>query len=106
MDACLEAAQQAGHKPNGDFNGPEQDGVGYYQLTQRNGMRCSAAMAYLHPAMARPNLEVLTDALCTRILFDGDRAAGVEYERANQLSQVLAGREVIISAGPTTHRSC
>jgi choline dehydrogenase-like flavoprotein len=99
MDAFLEAAQQAGHKPNDDFNGPEQDGVGYYQLTQRNGMRCSAAVAYLHPAIARPNLEVITDALCTRILFDGNRAIGVEYERANELAQVLADREVIISAG-------
>src|SRR6266571_2777349 len=81
MDAFLDAALQAGHKANDDFNGPEQDGVGYYQLTQRNGMRCSAAVAYLHPAMARPNLEVMTDALCTRILFDGNRAIGVEYER-------------------------
>jgi choline dehydrogenase-like flavoprotein len=62
-------------------------------------MRCSAAVAYLHPAMARPNLEVITDALCTRILFEGSRAIGVEYERANELSQVLADREVIISAG-------
>jgi choline dehydrogenase-like flavoprotein len=99
MDAFLDAAQQAGLKANDDFNGPEQDGVGYYQLTQRNGMRCSAAVAYLHPAMSRPNLEVITDALCTRILFDGNRAIGVEYERANELSQVLAEREVIISAG-------
>ena len=62
-------------------------------------MRCSAAVAYLHPAMARPNLEVITDALCTRILFDGNRAIGVEYERDNELSQVLADREVILSAG-------
>jgi choline dehydrogenase len=85
--------------PDTAFNGPEQDGAGYYQLTQRNGMRCSAAVAYLHPAMARPNLEVITDALCTRILFEGNRAAGVEYERANELSQVRADREVIISAG-------
>ncbi len=99
MDAYLEAAQQAGHKANDDFNGPEQDGVGYYQLTQRNGMRCSAAVGYLHPAMSRPNLDVITDALCTRILFDGSRAIGVEYERANELSQLLADREVIICAG-------
>ena len=99
MDAFLEAAQQAGHKLNDDFNGPEQDGVGYYQLTQRAGMRCSAAAGYLHPAMARPNLEVITDALCTRILFDGRAAIGVEYERAGELSQLLADREVIISAG-------
>lgn len=99
MDAYIEAALQAGHKANDDFNGPEQDGVGYYQLTQRNGLRCSAAVAYLHPAMARPNLEVITDALCTQILFDANRAIGVEYERANELSKVLADREVIICAG-------
>ncbi|HWF81525.1 MAG TPA: FAD-dependent oxidoreductase [Streptosporangiaceae bacterium] len=99
MDAYLAAAEEAGYKPNDDFNGPEQDGVGYYQLTQRNGMRCSAAVAYLHPAMERQNLDVITDALATRILFDGSRAIGVEYERANELSQVLADREVIICAG-------
>jgi choline dehydrogenase-like flavoprotein len=99
MDAYLEAAVQAGHKANDDFNGPEQDGVGYYQLTQRNGMRCSAAVAYLHPALDRPNLEVVTDALCTRILFDGTRAIGIEFERGNELSQLIADREVIISAG-------
>jgi choline dehydrogenase-like flavoprotein len=99
MDAFLAAAEQAGHRPNDDFNGPEQDGVGYYQLTQRNGLRCSAAVAYLHPAMGRPNLTVLTDAQCTRILFDGDRAAGVEIERANELSELRAEREVLLCAG-------
>jgi choline dehydrogenase len=99
MDAFLEAAEQAGHSRTDDFNGPTQDGVGYYQLTQRHGMRCSAADAYLHPATQRPNLTVLTDAHCTRILFDGDRATGVEVERGNQLSQLRAEREVILSAG-------
>jgi choline dehydrogenase len=99
MEAFLEAAQEAGHKPNDDFNGSEQDGVGYYQLTQRNGMRCSTAVAYLHPALQRPNLEVITDALATRILFDGSRAIGVEYERYNETSLVLADREVLVCAG-------
>ena len=99
MDAFLEAAEQAGHPRTDDFNGPEQDGVGYYQLTQRNGMRCSTAVAYLHPAMQRANLTVITDAHCTRILFEGDRAIGVELERGNQLSELRAEREVIISAG-------
>ena len=99
MDAYLVAAEQSGLKPNDDFNGPEQDGVGYYQLTQRHGMRCSTAVAYLHPAMTRPNLQVITDALATQILFDGSRAIGVEYEHANELSKVLANREVIICAG-------
>jgi choline dehydrogenase len=99
MDAFLEAAEQAGHPRNDDFNGPEQDGVGYYQLTQRNGMRCSAAVAYLHPAMGRPNLTVITDALCTRILFEGPRAAGVEIERANELAELRAEREVLVCGG-------
>jgi choline dehydrogenase len=101
MDAFLEAAEQAGHPPNQDFNGPEQDGVGYYQLTQRNGMRCSAAVAYLHPALGEPreNLTVITEALCTRILLDGGRATGVEIERRGQLSELRAEREVILSAG-------
>jgi choline dehydrogenase len=99
MDAFLRAAEQSGHRRTDDFNGPEQDGVGYYQLTQRAGMRCSAAVAYLHPAMQRPNLTVITDALCTRILFDGRRAAGVEVERANVLSELRAEREVILCAG-------
>jgi choline dehydrogenase len=101
MDAFLAAAQQAGHPANDDFNGPEQDGVGYYQLTQRNGMRCSAAVAYLHPAIAEPraNLTVITEALCTRIVFDGERATGVELERGGQLFEQHADREVIISAG-------
>jgi choline dehydrogenase len=99
MDAFLDAAEQAGHSRTDDFNGPEQDGVGYYQLTQRHGMRCSAADAYLRPATQRANLTVLTEAHCTRILFDGDRATGVEVERGNQLSQLRADREVILSAG-------
>src|SRR6266542_3794415 len=99
MDAVLQAAEQAGHRRTDDFNGPEQDGVGYYQLTQRAGMRCSAAVAYLHPAMERPNLTVITDALCMRLLFDGRRAAGVEVERGNALSELRADREAILCAG-------
>jgi choline dehydrogenase len=99
MDAFLEAAGQAGHPRNDDFNGPEQDGVGYYQLTQRNGLRCSAAVAYLHPAMQRANLTAITDAHCTRVLFEDDRATGVEVERGNQLSELRAEREVLVSAG-------
>ena len=71
MDAFLRAAVEAGYPENPDFNGASQDGVGWYQCTQRNGMRCSTAVAYLHPAMTRPNLKVITDALATRVLFDG-----------------------------------
>jgi choline dehydrogenase-like flavoprotein len=99
MDAFVEAGQQAGHPLNDDFNGPDQHGVGYYHLTQRGGMRCSAAVAYLHPARPRLNLEVLTDAQCTRVLFDGDRAVGVEVEVRNELRELRAEREVLLCAG-------
>ncbi|MGW3011075.1 GMC family oxidoreductase [Streptomyces sp. NPDC001219] len=99
MAAYVAAAQEAGHPFTADFNGPEQDGVGYYHLTQRDGMRCSTAVAYLRPALDRPNLEVLTGAQCTRVLFDGDRATGVELERGGELLQRRAEREVVLSAG-------
>ncbi|KPC58527.1 GMC family oxidoreductase [Streptomyces chattanoogensis] len=98
-DAYVTAAQEAGHPFTADFNGPEQDGVGHYHLTQRDGMRCSTAVAYLRPALARPNLDVLTGAQCTRILFDGDRARGVELDRGGELLQRHAEREVVLSAG-------
>jgi choline dehydrogenase len=98
-EAFIEAGVQAGIAPNDDFNGPEQDGIGWYQVTQRGGMRCSAAVAYLHPALERPNLEVLTDAHVTRLLLDGTRAIGVEADHANELREIRAQREVILSAG-------
>src|SRR5208337_322621 len=90
---------EAGFSPNSDFNGEKQDGVGLYQLTQRNGMRCSAAVAFLHPALGRPNLKVVTDALATQILFDGARASGVEIIRHGELQEIHAETEVILSAG-------
>ncbi|UKY48140.1 GMC family oxidoreductase [Streptomyces inhibens] len=99
MAAYVAAAQEAGHAYTADFNGPEQDGVGYYHLTQRDGLRCSTAVAYLRPALARPNLEVLTGTQCTRVLFDGDRATGVELERSGELLRRHAEREVVLSAG-------
>lgn len=98
-EAFIEAGVQAGLVLNEDFNGPQQDGVGWYQVTQRDGMRCSAAVAYLYPALERPNLNVLTDAHVTRILLEGDRALGVEVEQRNELSEIRADREVVLSAG-------
>jgi choline dehydrogenase-like flavoprotein len=98
-EAFVEAAQQAGIPLTDDFNGPEQDGAGWYQVTQRDGMRCSAAVAYLHPALERPNLTVETDAYVTRVLFEGTRAVGVEVDQGNQLREIRAEREVILSAG-------
>jgi len=98
-DAFLEAAEQAGHPRNADFNAASQLGVGRYQVTQRNGMRCSAAVAYLHPVMERPNLTVITDALAHKVLFEGNRAVGVEIGRGGEIEQLRANREVILSAG-------
>ncbi|HWE12394.1 MAG TPA: GMC family oxidoreductase N-terminal domain-containing protein [Solirubrobacteraceae bacterium] len=98
-EAFIEAGVQSGLPRNDDFNGPRQDGVGWYQVTQRNGMRCSAAVAYLHPVLGRENLTVLTGAHVTRVLLDGVRATGVEVDRGGELEQIDAGREVILSAG-------
>jgi choline dehydrogenase len=99
IDVMLEAAVQAGHELNADLNGERQEGVGRFQLTQRGGWRCSAADAYLHPAAARPNLEVTTGAFVQRIVFEGDRAVGVELVRDGVVETVRAEREVIVSAG-------
>jgi choline dehydrogenase len=98
-EAFIAAGQQAGLSTNEDFNGPEQDGVGWYQVTQRNGMRCSAAVAYLHPVLPRPNLELITDAQVTRLLLDGTSARGIEIDRGGELVEIQAEREVILSAG-------
>src|SRR5260370_11534427 len=98
-EAWLEADTQAGMLPNSDFNGASQDGVGHYQVTQRNGMRCSTAVAYLRPVISRANLDVLSGALVTRILLRDSRATGVEVEHDNQIKQLRVDREVILSAG-------
>ena len=94
-----EAAMQAGHAHNPDFNGATQEGVGLYQVTHRNGERHSAAKGYLTPHLARPNLQVITEAHATRILFEGRRAVGVEYRQGGRLHEVRALREVLLSAG-------
>jgi choline dehydrogenase len=99
VDTMLEAARQAGHEHNPDFNGARQEGVGRFQLTQRDGLRCSTADAYLHPAAERPNLKVITGAMALRILFEGTRAVGVEVSRNGRVEQIRAEREVILAAG-------
>lgn len=95
----FEAARQNGIDYNPDFNTGDQEGVGYYQITTRDGRRMSAARAYLHPALKRPNCEVIKRAQVTRILFDDRIANGVEYIRNGQTHQLKANREVIVSAG-------
>jgi choline dehydrogenase len=96
--AFIEAGVQAGLTETEDFNGPSQEGVGWYQLTQRDGLRCSAAVAYLHPALGRENLTVQTDAYVTRLLLSGTRAVGVEIDQGNELKEIRGG-EIILSAG-------
>lgn len=95
----VEAGVSLGLTRNEDFNGPRQEGVGFYQVTQRNGRRCSSAVAYLRRAQGRRRLRILTRSLVTRVRFERDRAIGVEYRRAGQLHAVRAEREVIIAAG-------
>jgi choline dehydrogenase len=99
VDLMLEAARNAGHEHNPDFNGARQEGVGRWQLTQRDGRRESTADAFLRPAAERPNLDVITRAMATRILFDAGRATGVEIFRDAHLHELRARREVILSAG-------
>jgi len=97
--ALLEAARESGFQVTDDFHAGAQEGFGLYQVTQKNGMRCSAAVAYLHPAMPRENLEVVTGAHVSRLVFEGARCTGVIYEKDGQQHTALAGREVILSAG-------
>ena len=98
-DLFLEAASELQLPSNDDFNGARQEGMGYYQVTQRNGRRCSAAVAYLDPARERPNLTIITDAHAKRVVFDGKRASGVEFLQGETTKAVTARREVILSGG-------
>ena len=95
----IEAGAQAGFPVNRDFNGAEQEGVGMYQVTHKNGERFSAAKAYLTPNLSRPNLQIVTGAQTTRILMQGRRAVGVEYRQGGALHQLRAAREVLLCAG-------
>jgi choline dehydrogenase-like flavoprotein len=100
QDIYLQAAREAQFRINEDFNGEEQEGLGIYQVTQKNGERWSAARGYIHPVMAtRDNLRVETGAHATRILFEGRRAVGIEYRRGNGVRQMRARREVVLSLG-------
>ncbi len=99
IEAQLEAAVQAGYEHIEDLNVDRPEGVSRFQLTQRNGMRCSAADAFLHPAASRPNLEVRSGVFVERIAFEGDRAVGVELVVNGERETVRAEREVIVSGG-------
>jgi choline dehydrogenase len=97
--AFVDSARNAGLPANDDFNGPRQDGAGFYQVTQRRGRRWSAADAYLHPAVGRPNLTVQTDALVTGIAMSGGHATGVHYLLRGAAETATAESEVIVAAG-------
>ncbi|MDQ6684729.1 MAG: choline dehydrogenase [Pseudomonadota bacterium] len=95
----VDAAEQAGIARNPDFNGAEQEGAGLFQLTQKDGERCSAAKAYLRPHRERPNLRVVTGAQATRIVVEGRRATGVEAVVEGSARSFTARREVLLAAG-------
>ena len=102
--AFVEAVAELGVPRNDDFNGIEQEGGGLYQVTQfyggrRNGERCSAAAAYLHPALERPNVRVLTHTQALRIMMEGGRATGVEVLRQGRREVITAGCEVVLAGG-------
>ncbi|MGY6588338.1 MAG: GMC family oxidoreductase [Wenzhouxiangella sp.] len=99
-DVFIQAAEQAGFARNRDFNGPTQRGFGLYQVTQRNGRRCSTAVGYLKPARPRPNLTVITGAMTLGLTFAGqDRVTGLRYQRRGRVHSVQARREVLLAAG-------
>ncbi|HEY9623947.1 MAG TPA: GMC family oxidoreductase N-terminal domain-containing protein [Crinalium sp.] len=95
----VEVAEQLGYHHNPDFNGKQQEGAGLYQVTIKDGKRHSAAAAFLVPILDRPNLTVQTNALVTRLLFEGTCAVGVEYLHEGMRHQVYINQEVILSAG-------
>lgn len=100
-EVFLRAAEECGFPRNDDFNGPSEEGFGFYNVAQKDGERCSNADAFLHPVEDRPNLTIRTRARATRILFEGKRAVGVEYKkwRFGRRRRVYAKREVILAGG-------
>lgn len=99
-DAWVAAAQAAGYKYNSDYNGADQEGVGFFQLTSRNGWRCSAAVAYLNPVKKRPNLQIITHAQVDKVVIKDKRATGVVYtDRSGTQHTVTANREIVLSGG-------
>jgi choline dehydrogenase len=97
--AFIEAAVQCGYPKNDDFNGATQEGAGFYQNTMRSGVRSSTAAAYLKPARKRGNLHVVSEALTTRVTFDGRKATGVEYVVGSEKRSAQAAGEVLVAGG-------
>ncbi|MDH3666882.1 MAG: choline dehydrogenase [Paracoccaceae bacterium] len=99
FDAFVEAGGQAGQGRSDDLNGYQPEGVARLDSTKRHGRRCSAAVAWLRPALRRANLTLLTGAMVHRVIMDGNRAVGLEYDHGGETLQAEAGREVILSGG-------
>ena len=97
--AFIQAGIELGYPANDDFNGPSQEGFGVYQVTQKMGRRHSAAVGYLHPALSRPNLTLHTQALATKLVFDGSHAVGVAYLKDGVEQEIRVNKEVILSGG-------
>ena len=99
IEAAIAAAGRLGVPANDDFNGARQEGVGYYQLTTKNGLRISAAKAYLKPARGRASLDIVTDAQATGLIIENGRAVGVRYRRKGVDEEIRCARGVVLSAG-------
>lgn len=99
VDKYLEAAINLGFPKNKDYNGANQEGVGHFQLTMRNGRRCSSAVAYLGPSRRRSNLTILTNCPAEKLIFDGTRATGVQVQHNGSRTTIRARKEIILSAG-------
>lgn len=98
-EAYIKASVAAGVPHTTDFNGASQEGAGYYQLTTKDGRRCSTAVGYLKPVLSRENLELISDAAVERLVMDGKRVTGVTFQQGGQTKTVRARREIILSAG-------
>lgn len=98
-ESFVEAAQEVGEKTVTDFNGPQREGLGFYQVTQQGGQRCSTAKAYLRSALSRPNLTVMTEALVEKVLIENTVASGVQLSINKQVLILRANKEVILSGG-------
>lgn len=99
-DAWVAAAQEAGYPFNSDYNGASQEGVGYFQLTTRNGRRCSSAVAFLAPARKRPNLDIITNALVQKVLIEDGRATGISFlDKSGNAQLITCTREIVLASG-------
>jgi len=99
LDTFIDAAEEFGFPRQSDFNTGENEGIGYFQVTQRNGFRCSTAVGYLNPIKNRKNLNIFSNSFVEKIIFDGKKAIGIEVKIKNKIEKVYAEKELILSGG-------